>query len=40
MALPIDTIDGCGHSNEARRKLLPKKGGDVVHYTVKCRLKD
>ena len=39
MALPINTIDGWGFSNEARHELLLKKSGSAVfavHYTVKA----
>ena len=31
MALAIDTIDGCGLSNEARRELLPKKSKVMLY---------
>ena len=35
MALPIDTINGCGPSNETHSQLLPKKTKVADHITAK-----
>ena len=35
MTLAIDTVDGCGLSNEVCCELLPKKSVLAIHFTVR-----